>query len=342
MNKLYGSLLVGFAFLMVGCQIDNASTSTIDAENVTPTTTQTVSGKTLSVDEARAKAEAFINGYLVEGSTATINSITDTGSLYKIDIALNGQNIISYISKDGTEFFPQSLNIEDTMAQKKAADEAAALAKEAELKDLVKNDRPVVELFVMSHCPFGTQMQKGILPVIKTLGDTIDFQVKFNTYAMHDMKEVQEQLNQYCIMTQEPEKYLGYLECFLEADDGAGCLDRLAIDKAQLDTCLVDTEEEYNVLADYEDKTTWNGQFPSFNIWKADNEKYGVQGSPTLVINGKLMQTSRDSASLLQAVCAGFENAPEECNTELSNAQPSPGFGFGTTTSATSAAACGI
>ena len=29
-----------------------------------------------------------------------------------------------------------------------------------------KLEKPIVEAFVMSHCPFGTQIEKGMLPVV--------------------------------------------------------------------------------------------------------------------------------------------------------------------------------
>jgi len=42
----------------------------------------------------------------------------------------------------------------------------------------------------------------------------------------------------------------------------------------------------------------------------------------------------------LNAICVGFEEKPDECDEELSSANPSAGFGFGTSDSAT-AATCG-
>ena len=52
----------------------------------------------------------------------------------------------------------------------------------------------------MSHCPYGTQMEKALLPVIETLGaNNVNFELKFNTYAMHDKVELDEQLTQYCV-----------------------------------------------------------------------------------------------------------------------------------------------
>lgn len=55
----------------------------------------------------------------------------------------------------------------------------------------------------MSHCPYGLQMEKGIIPVVETLGDSIDFQVKFCDYAMHGQTELDEQVLQYCIMKEK-------------------------------------------------------------------------------------------------------------------------------------------
>jgi hypothetical protein len=68
----------------------------------------------------------------------------------------------------------------------------------------------------MSYCPFGTQAEKGILPVVNLLKDKIDFKVKFVNYAMHGKKEIDENNLQYCIQKEEPNKYNSYLTCFLK------------------------------------------------------------------------------------------------------------------------------
>ena len=84
-------------------------------------------------------------------------------------------------------------------------------------------------------------------------------------------------------------------------------------------------------MAQFNDKTTWQGgSYPPFDLHKDDNEKYAVQGSPTLIINGEEIQTNRDSQSLLTAICSGFITPPEECKQPLSTSQPSPGFGTAT------------
>ena len=207
----------------------------------------------------------------------------------------------------------------------------------------VKSDRPFVELFVMSHCPYGTQIEKGILPVLETLGDKIDFELKFCDYAMHKEKEMDEQLKQYCIQSEEPTKFVSYLECFLEADKSDECLKENNINISKLNACVSATDARYKITESFNDKSTWrtdrngNPAFPIFNVYKEDVDKYSVGGSPTLVINGTTAKSGRDAAGLLAIICSGFNNPPEECSAELSSETPSPGFGFGTTTNGDSA-----
>ncbi len=69
----------------------------------------------------------------------------------------------------------------------------------------------------MSHCPYGTQIEKGILLVFRALGNKIDAQFKFVNYAMHEETELAEQLRQYCIMTKEPQKFYDYRIAFSKA-----------------------------------------------------------------------------------------------------------------------------
>ncbi|MBD3366280.1 hypothetical protein GF360_02960 [candidate division WWE3 bacterium] len=203
----------------------------------------------------------------------------------------------------------------------------------------VKSDKPKVELFVMSHCPYGTQMEKGIIPVVETLGDSIDFELKFVDYVMHGKEEVDEQLAQYCIQENEPEKLLSYLSCFLEDSDSGACLNSVGVDQNTLASCIQASDEEFGITASFEDKSSWkSGRFPVFATHAEENTKYGVRGSPTLIINGANAEArSRDPATLLATVCSYFNEEPEACSTSLSSATPAPGFGTGTASSPSSA-----
>jgi len=294
--------------------------------------------KNLSEDQAKAKAEAFVNSNLMQaGSKATVKDITESYGLYKLNIDITTSVVESYMSKDGKLFFPQALDI-DQLTGGQGNTTGGATTPAATVS--VKNDKPNVELFVMSYCPYGTQIEKGILPVIQALGNKIDFQLKFVDYAMHGEKELQENLAQYCIQKEQNSKFQDYLSCFLASENSASCLSSAGVDKSKLDTCMSTTDKQYKISDNFKNNVEFQGSYPSFNIEKADNAKYSVAGSPTLIINGEEISSNRDPASLLTTICSAFNNSPSECSTALSSASPAPGFGTGTTASGTGTAEC--
>jgi len=282
------------------------------------------------MEAIKIKAEKFINEKLVSpGTSATIKSIVEESGLYKISVSVGDQEIISYLSKDGRSFFPQVISI-DASSQTSQASTAPSVNQKAP-----KTDKPNVELFVMSYCPYGLQIEKGILPVVELLGSKINFQLKFVDYAMHGQKEVDENLRQYCIQKDEPAKLSGYLNCFAKQGDANACLTTAKIDSSALNSCVNQADAQFKVSVKVADKNQWRTtQFPPFDINQADNAKYGVQGSPTLVINGTTVSAQRDPQSLLDSVCSAFNNQPSECRQKLSTSAPAPGFGEGTGSSA--------
>ncbi len=300
------------------------------------------SGKNLSPDEAKAKAEEFINKNLVQGTTASVSEVTDySDMMYKLSVLVGTNTIESFISKDGTLFFPQAMNINDVNNGVATTDGTATPEASAPVvpADLPKNDKPVVEMFVMSECPYGLQMQKGMLPVVNALKDKMDFQLKFVNYAMHGKKEVDEQLRQYCVNKEENSKLISYLSCYSTSGNSSSCGTEAGLNESKISSCVSKADKEFKITESYNDKNTWTGSFPSFAIHDAENKKYGVQGSPTLVINGKSVESNRDSQSLLTTICAAFNEAPEACNAALDAATPAPGFGSGVTSN-TNAAEC--
>lgn len=283
--------------------------------------------RSISPAEAQAKVQKLID--MNPGNPAVIKGVVEEGGLYKITVAIEGQEFFSYISKDGKKFFPEAIDLEEIANLQENAPQAEVSQ---------KSDKPTVELFVMSHCPYGTQIEKGILPVLDLLGDKIDFQLKFVNYAMHEKLEIGEEIQQYCIGKQNKNLLLSYLNCFLQDGNSTRCLsETTAIDKSSLQTCVTATDKTYEITKNYNDKGTWIGQYPPFNIYKDDNLKYGVEGSPTLIINGEEIASGRDSNSLLAVVCSAFNVLPSECEQELSTATPAPGFGTGTSANSTDA-----
>ncbi|MHB8903973.1 MAG: DsbA family protein [Patescibacteria group bacterium] len=298
--------------------------------------------KNLNETQARTKVEAFVNGFLMSGGNkATIKEVTSEYGLYKFKIDIVSSIVESYLTKDGKFFFPQALDVEKISSGKGNGDTSGANQTAPSSTVSKKSDKPKIELFVMSYCPYGTQIEKGILPVVEALGKKIDFELKFCNYAMHGDKELAENMTQYCINTEQPAKFNPYLSCFLAAGDSASCLASTGVDKNKVATCVAKTDTKYKITENAKNKVGYQGSYPGFDIYKADNAKYNVGGSPTLIINGEEIQSGRDSASLLKTICSAFNNEPKECQTVLSSASPAPGFGTGTQAAGSGSAAAG-
>lgn len=286
------------------------------------------------MNSVKSDTEQFIKENLIApGVDFKVSEFKEENGVYKMSILVGKQNIDAYLTKDGKKLFPQVIDLE-----KEAGKEKAPVGPEPVKEVTQKTDVPVVELFVMSYCPYGTQMEKGMLPVAKALGSKIKFDVKFVSYVMHEKKEFNENINQYCIQKEEPSKFLGYLECFNKSSDSAQCMISSKVNKSKITACVSATDKQFGLTEEFNQKGQ-NQSFPSFGIHKELNEKYGVQGSPSLIINGQLVDSARDSASILKTVCSGFITAPKECETVLSSEIPTPGFGDGTTP-ATGNASC--
>lgn len=192
-----------------------------------------------------------------------------------------------------------------------------------------KRDKPVVDVFVMSHCPFGTQMEKGLLPVKELFGDKADINIRYVDYAMHGKKELDEELNQYCISKQGEDKFWTYLKCFLKEGEGEGCMKATKVDEGKLKACVADADKKFDISKNFADKKTWKGRFPPFNVHKDLARKHDVQGSPTLVINDVVAKTGRSPKAIRDAICQGFKEKPAECTAKIDDETPQPGFGMG-------------
>lgn len=264
-----------------------------------------MTGKVVSSTEVGNNLVEYLNG--VADSEITLVSVEDEGYMYLVTIEFKEEEIPVYVTKDGSYYTMNLLPITTESSSNN----------QEQVQDIPKSDKPVVELFVMTHCPYGTQAEKGFIPAIKALGDTIDANIRFIHYFMHEPEETETPI-QVCIREEQPDKYLDYLECFLEDGDSDRCLTEVEINQGELDDCVNKRAEEYYT----EDSDL--------------SENYGVKGSPTLVINGKIVSSSRSPSAYLDSICQAFNDAPNECSTELSSATPSPMWGYdeGTETSA--------
>lgn len=249
---------------------------------------------------------------VVIGVLAGVMTLCTIGFVVLGSLALNGN--MSFQAKAKANAVLNSKNMQNALAD-----------------EVVKSARPKAELFIMSYCPYGLQMEKAFLPVMELLKGKADMEIKFVSYAMHGMKEIEENTRQYCIETEQNDKFISYMNCFVGKGEYKTCLSEAGVDTGKLNSCVSQTNKKFGILEKYNDKSTWlSGNYPIYPVHEEENGAYGVQGSPTLVINGAQVEANRSPEAVKQAVCAAFDNPPSECQQKLSEQASSAGFGYGT------------
>lgn len=146
--------------------------------------------------------------------------------------------------------------------------------------------KPQVELFVMSYCPFGVTAEEELLPFFRKYGDTIDFKLRFIANeaddadgelaftSLHGAAEVFEDLRQMVIAELYPDKFFDYLLCRASHLQGAWvkCARELRLDVDKI-TREIETERARQRFLEDVRRT----------------EELNIQGSPTLVIDGRII-----------------------------------------------------
>lgn len=292
-----------------------------------------ITGRAIGGQDAGDKLIDYLNSRT--GGGVEYISHEDIGNLYEVLISYQGQELPVYITKDGSYFVQGAVPLDEPVFNNDPNQQPSA--------EIPKSDKPEVELFIMSFCPFGTQAEKGILPVVGLLDDKIDFKLRTVHYILHGEKEDIENKRELCIREEQGQDKLNkYLVCILDSEnpqepaDVTVCEKDSGIDSAKLQTCMDINADSY------------------FESDSQLSEVYGVRGSPTLIINGArvvdpssysrdpnsctksdseegkcvIASIGRSPSSYLEGICSAFNTAPEECSEKLSSATPSAGFGY--------------
>ncbi len=284
-----------------------------------------VTGNVISENEAGTILTNYLNAQT--GGGVEFVSSADKGNLYEISVSYQGRNIPVYITKDGEYFVQGAVSITgDAVTNSNVQNTPTEVA---------KSDKPKVEAFIFSYCPYGLQFEKALFPVYDLFKDKVDFNI-VAIGAMHGEFEKVETLRQISIQElYGKEKLFLYLKEFNANTDIGNCrgddtclnkylpsiYSKLVIDKSK-----VDNYRESDAEKIYEEQVS-----------RANS--LGISGSPTFVVNGAEVQVARNPNAIKEVICSAFNTIPSECSQALSSTSTSAGFGSGAG-SASSAAQC--
>jgi len=239
------------------------------------------------------------------GGGITIQSVSSLGSIYQVNILYQGQEMPIYVSNDG-KYFIQSIS---PIISSSSSDSGS------QTQEIPKTDKPVVDLYVMSFCPYGNQAENTMYPVYNLLKNKMQFNVHYivsisgtTVSSLHGQKEVDEDMREACVLNESGMdkwwKFITYVNNNCGSD---GSCWEAAAKNASLDTTKIKTCVTNKGLA----------------LMKADeaaSAQAGAGGSPTLIING--VQSSSvyqygNSEAYKSGICSGFTSSPSECSQTL-------------------------
>jgi glutaredoxin len=277
----------------------------------------------ISADEAATNAIDFINTRLeLAGAnvTATLDGVVEKNGLYAVTLSIEGQQMESYVTKDGQLLFPQAIPmVEETAADLSdtTADTSDTSADTtAQAAAYPTSEVPNFKMFVMSFCPYGQQAEAAVQPVAELFGDKIAFEPHFvvskdssgNYVSLHGAKELNEDVRQMCIWKNYQAKWWDYVSAINEncaLNDIDSCWSSIAqqkgIDVAKIEACAAD-EADTLLAAEL-----------------ALNQEFAVRGSPTMFVNDETYAGGRTAEAIKAGVCAAFAASPAECGETLSS-----------------------
>ncbi len=172
-------------------------------------------------------------------------------------------------------------------------------------------EKAKVEFYVMSKCPYGTQVEQAIAPVMEKMGGDVDLAIDFigkdangQFSSLHGESEVKGDQVQLCAMKYRPALALKFINCMNKnprdiPGNWEGCAQEIVLDTAKLKACYEGPESAELLRASFA---------------KAQARKAG--GSPTIFIGGKPYKGPRGEMAFSRAICDAFpKDKPALCAT---------------------------
>ncbi len=172
----------------------------------------------------------------------------------------------------------------------------------------IRGETVIVDLYVMSQCPYGVMAENLFKEVMDKLGDSVYLNIEYigrrisetEYQSLHGQPEVDGDVIQLCAKKYSPPKYFDFIIC--QNKNGYQDL------KSSVDKCA--TETGIDVLSINTCFKGEEGKALLAESFKKSEEKQ-VQGSPTIYIGGTPYNGKRDPASIQKALCKWLNTA--EC-----------------------------
>jgi len=288
----------------------NSEACTTACDTMEPIAKELAQKAGLSFSKAKYFQPVEVPGYvLIKDGIISLSGIQDKASLVNaLCDATGSDGVCSEAGK----------------AQEEAEKEALKSAEE-KCEAMEKVDKPKLEVFYVSRCPFGVQAINSLYYVAKNFGDEVEVIPRLlvdkaadgkSTTSMHGEAEHVEDLRHICLQKEQPDVYWDYINCYAETGDGAECEKTAKVDSDKLANC----DGEKYALVEADD-------------WSTVYRPKGGSGSPSFFLNGEKIneyefsQNGRSPENVKNIICCSAEGDIAECDNKLATNNPPRGFG---------------
>lgn len=292
-----------------------------------------------SLEEVSGEVVSYVNKNFeaqgAAGIVAELKSNEEVSNLYKICLDVKQEGELAgtecvFATKDGKKALIEVFDLGAPIAAPPETGDTEDSSSGSEspvvktCEDAEKVEKPTLDAYVVSYCPFGIQTMNGLSSAAELLAEESDITVRYistvnqdgTVSAMHGADELLENRRQICLREEQEDKYWDYIKCFVETGETETCEESTDIDSEALSTCVADNSTEYLIADAYLD----------------GDDRTGL-GSPTFYLNGvKLDEPSFDSYNrspegMKNRICCGMIAPADDCSEELLTASPPRGFG---------------
>ncbi len=176
--------------------------------------------------------------------------------------------------------------------------------------NMISADAVNLDLYVMSQCPYGTQVEDSIAPVLKKLGGNVNLNLNYiandngdgSFTSLHGPNEVQGDIVQLCAMKYNPDTYMDMIIC---QNKDAGSI------PGNWESCATDNGLDVDKI-----KACYEGEegkdLLSASI--SSSEHVGATGSPTIYIGNDSYSGGRGENDFMRAICNAYTGEkPDAC-----------------------------
>ena len=180
--------------------------------------------------------------------------------------------------------------------------------------DVATEDKVKLDFYVMSQCPYGTQVEDAIYPVLGKLDNDVDFNLHFISTdlgngefkSLHGEPETNGNIVQLCAAKYNPDKYMDMIVCQNKnareiPDNWEQCAKDNNLDVEKIRTCYEGDEGK---------------ELHSENIKLANS--LGISASPTWLANNRQTFSGIDAETVKTNFCAANKDL-EGCENTLSS-----------------------